>query len=386
MVKKKLQEELQRGLEKLRAQGVAVDEPSADLLGLLKGFLGKDRDTDLAVIFLLGGILDRAALESLIALEASATDKEVKKEARRSIFRLAQKGISAPRAEAPEPRAPVFKLAPGIEAYSSSVDSGGGRLLWLARPQAGTGIHLLQAMVSDREGLLRVGGLVVRRRELRRMAQEIKEKHGITMISIPWEYADQVLYEAYEKAKALGRGGIEDFPSLRAIFNPSRPEAIPHPIYSRLSRDEVRSGAWRELSRGLLDLPEFRLWILDEDWLKPYLEQVGDAEQSRIVLSQAQKAERVQAIIRDAARESFSGDGGKLFQGRMEDMALYLLATEREKEAKLALAVAVAIEEGDLGGLGALEISFLNALLEKSLKFYRGQAKSEEEPSLIVKP
>lgn len=386
MAKKKLPEELQRGLEKLRARGMPVDEPSADLIGPLKRCLGEDRDTDLAVIFVLGGIPDPAALESLSELEAAATDKEIKKEARRSIFRLAQKGISAPRPGASEPRAPVFKLAPEIEAYASPVDGVGGRLLWLARPQAGKGIHLLQAMISDREGLLRVAGLVVRRRELRRMAREIKEKHAIAMISVPWEYADRVLYEAYEKAKALGREGIENFPSLRAIFNPAKPQATPHPVYGRLSRDEVRSGAWRELSRGLLDLPEFRSWVLDEDWLKPYLGQMAEAEQSRIVLSEAQKAERVQAIIRDAARETFSGDKGKLFQGRMEDMALYLLETGREKEARLALAVAVAIEEKDLGGLGALEISFLNALVQRSLTFYRSQARSAEEPSLIVKP
>lgn len=66
-------------------------------------------------------------------------------------------------------------------------------------------------------------------------------------------------------------------------------------------------------------------------------------------------------------------------------MALYLLETKREEQAKLALAVACQLGEGDLG---LLDISFLTGWVQKSLVFYLGQAKAKaaEEPSLIVKP
>jgi hypothetical protein len=86
--------------------------------------------------------------------------------------------------------------------------------------------------------------------------------------------------------------------------------------------------------------------------------------------------------------EIFSGEKGSIFQRRMEDMALYFLETQREESAKLALAVALAINEGDLGGLGSLDITFLTGLVQKSLAFYLSQAKEKasEEPSLIVKP
>jgi len=226
----------------------------------------------------------------------------------------------------------------------------------------------------------------MRRKELRGMAQEIKQKHGVTMIGIPWEYGDQILCEGFERAKAQGRTGIEDFPSLRATFNPARPRSLPHPVTGRLEREDALSGPWRELSRRLLEEPEFRPWVLDEHWVKPYLERVQEAQESRLVLNQVQKEERVASIVRDAAREIFSGENGRIFQRRMEDMALYLLETGREGQAKLALAVALAIQEGDLGGLGGLEISFLTGLIQKSLAFYLSQAKATEEPSLVVKP
>jgi hypothetical protein len=276
-------------------------------------------------------------------------------------------------------------MVPEVEGYCSSVDGAGGRLIWIAKPQAGSGIQLLQGMVSDRQGLVQAGGALVRRKELRRMAQDIQKNHGITMISIPWEYADRILYDGFDKAKAAGRMDLEQFPSLRAIFNPAKPKSFPHPVYGRLDAEATHAGAWRELSRRLLDEPEFRPWILDEDWMKSYLEQAEQAQESRLVLNQLQKEERFASIVRDAVRELFFGENSQLFQRRIEDMALYLLETRREEQAKLALTVAAQLEKGDPG---PLDISFLTGWMQKSLAFYLGQTKQKaaEDPSLIVKP
>jgi hypothetical protein len=194
-----------------------------------------------------------------------------------------------------------------------------------------------------------------------------------------------VLYEAYEKAKSSGQGEIERFPSMRALFNPTKPKAAPHPIYARLSADGARSEGWRERSRRLLDEEELRYWILDDDWIKPYLEKIEQARDSRLVLNQLQQEERFAAIVREAAREIFAAERGAIFQRRMEDMALYLLETKREETAQLALAVALQLAEGDLG---ILDISFLTGVVQKSVALHLSQAKEKaaEEPSLIVKP
>lgn len=381
------QDALKKGLEKLRQSGIPTENLSPATVAQLKDQLGKGHDRALAAIFLLGRIADSAALEVLTSLERAATDKEIRKEVRRSLFKLAQKGFTAPRSEANEPTAvrPILKLGLEIEGYLSSVDGAGGRLVWLAKPQAGSGLQLLQGMVSDREGLAQAGGALIRRKELRRMAKEIKEHHGITMISIPWEYGDRILYEGFEAAKASGRADLEQFLSLRSIFNSAKPKASPHPIYQRLDPAESRSGSWRESSRRLLDEPEFSLWILDEDWVQPYLQQMEEAQESRLVLNELQKEERFSGIVRDAVREIFSGERSPLFQRRMEDMALYLLETKRGQQAQLSLAVGLQLAEGDVG---LLDISFLTGWVQKSLAFYLGQAKEKdaEEPSLIVKP
>jgi hypothetical protein len=386
LAKKKFHdEEIQRGLDELRRLGLAVDEASAALVPNFKAQVGKGAERDLAIVFMLGKIADASAVDALAAIENQSQDKELKKEIRRSLFKLAQRGLAVPHEPDAKTASSLFQRAPDIEAYMSAVDGGGGKLIWIAKTQPNHGLQVIQAMVNDREGLLRIGGMQIRRKELRRMAEDIKAQHGVTMISIPWAYADAVIYEGFEKAKALGRTGVENFHELRSLVNTGKPKPQDHPIYQKFHPDRAREGAWRELSRKLLDEPELRYWILTDEWLQAFLPQLQEAQTSRLVLNPVQKEERLAAIVREAVKALCAGENAKLFQRRMEDTALYFLETDRADLARLALAVALQTGEGDPG---PLDISFLTGLVQKSFAFYLSQEKSkkEEEPSLIVKP
>ena len=385
--KKSHEEEIRRGIDQLSQSGLKLDDVSPALVPRLEEQWGRGRETDLGIVYSLGKIADSLAAAALLRMEKETPDKDLKKEIRRSLFKLAQKGLTIPeqkRAEEKSP-APLLSRSPEIEAYMSAVDGAGGRLVWIVRPQPGHGLHTLQAMLNDREGLQRIGGAQVRRKELRNMAQEIKKQHGISMVSVPWEYADMILYEGFEKAKAAGRNGLENFHQLRSIVNTAKPKAQEHPVYQKLSSADVREGAWRELSRRLLDEPELRFWILDADWAEPFLEQLREAQTSRLVLNPMQKEERMAGIVRDTVKTLCAGETGKIMQRRMEDIAFYFFETGRTEMAKLALAVAQQIKEGDPG---PLDISFLTGLVQKSFAVYLSQQKNkaEEEPSFIVKP
>lgn len=384
------QRALRKGIESLRTEGLPVDEPTAEAIGSFTSFFGKGMELDLAVVFLLGRIVKPAALAALKALEPRAMDREVKREVRRSLFKLAQKGL-APAGEKPggsKDEKPLFGLGPALEGYLSSVDGAGNRLVWVARPQIGSGLQMIQGIVSDRLGLIQVGGSVLKRKELRRMMAEIKERHGVAMIPVPWEFADWVLYQGHEKAKAAGRTGLEHFQQIRTHMSLPKPGPRPHPIYDHINASDVRVGAWREDSKKLLDEPEFRLWVLDVDWIAPYAERVEEAQGSRLVLNPLQKEERLGRLVHHVAQDLFVGDVGELIAVRMEDMALYLCLTGRREKAETSLAVALAIKERDLGGLG---IPFLYGLIQRSLAVLKAQkqAKEKEETegsSLIIKP
>ncbi|HVR15099.1 MAG TPA: hypothetical protein VMS25_01975 [Candidatus Limnocylindrales bacterium] len=381
------EDEIKAGLAALRNFGVAVDAPAPDLVPQLKTQFGKGRETDLAAIFSLGKIFDPAAVEALGEIDRQTTDKDLKKEIKRSRFKLAQKGLVAPQEKAPDTKpAAIFERVSDVEASMSAVDGGGGRLIWITKPQPNHGLQVIQAMLHDREGLLRFGGMHVRRKELRKMADEIKQQHGISMISIPWEFADQIVYEGYERAKARGQSGLENFHEVRSIIATGKPKEQAHPIYRRLDVDQAREGAWRELSRRLLDEPELRYWILTDDWLQAILPQLEEAQTSRLVLNPLQKEERFNAIVREAVKTLCAGENGQAFKRRMEDMALYFLETNRADAARLALAVALQVGEADPG---LLDISFLTGLVQKSFAFFMSQEKAkreEEQSSLIIKP
>jgi hypothetical protein len=384
---KSQEKQIRGGLEALRQAGVAVDDPSPSLIQRLHDEFGKDPQIDLAVVFTFGRIAEAAAVEALAKIENETRDKVLKKEIRRALFKLSQKGLTVPEAKTSGSTGVTSLLKSGsdIEAYMSAVDGTGGRLLWIVKPQAGHGLQTIQAMVSDREGLLRIGGAQIRRKELRNMAREIKDKHDIEMISLPWEYADQMLYAGYEKAKAQGRSGFENFHELRAGIAAGKPKQQKHPIYRRLNPDTVTTGSWREQSRGLLEEPQLRFWFLDEDWVTPYLSQLEEAKSSRLVLNQVQKEERLAGIVRDAVKAFCAGEIGAVLQRRMEDMALYFFETGRDEAAQLSLAVAIQIGTGDPG---PLDISFLTGLVQKSFGYYLSQQKTKQadEPSFIVKP
>jgi hypothetical protein len=381
------EEEIKSGLATLRELSLAVDATAPDLVSRLKMQLGKGRETDLAVIFSLGKIFDAAAVEALGEIERQTRDKDLKKEIKRSRFKLAQKGLVAPQEETAQKKPlSLFESESEIEAYMSAVDGGGGRLIWIAKPQPSHGLQVIQAMLHDREGLLRFGGMHMRRKELRKMADEIKQQHAISMISVPWEFADQMIYEGYERAKARGQAGLEEFHEIRSIIATGKPKEETHPIYRKLDSEQAHDGAWRELSRRLLDEPELRYWILTDEWFQAFLPQLQEAQTSRLVLNPLQKEERFNAIARDAVKKLCSGENGQAFKRRMEDMSLYFFETNRAELAKLALAVALQVGEGDPG---PLDISFLTGLVQKSFAFFMSQEKAkeeEEQSSLIIKP
>jgi hypothetical protein len=382
------EEQIRKGLAALNQLGITLDAPGPDLVLRLLAEFGKTKDTDLAVIFLLGRIFHAAALDALVELNSRASDKEITKEIKRSRFKLAQRGFDVPEQQAsePQPAAPLFSQSQDIEAYMSAVDGGGGRLIWIAKPQPGHGLQVIQAMLHDHEGLLRFAGMHMRRKELRKMADEIKRQHGVIMISVPWEFADAAIYRGYEKAKARGQSGLENFHEVRSILASGKPREMPHPIYQKLNANQVRDGAWREQSRRLLDEPELRYWLLSDDWVQAYLPQLEEAQTSRLVLNPLQKEERLSAIVREAVKALCSGEIGEAFKRRMEDMALYFFETQRPEQAKLSLAVALQVGEGDPG---PLDVSFLTGLMQKSFAFFMSQEKAkkeEDQSSLIIKP
>jgi len=157
-------------------------------------------------------------------------------------------------------------------------------------------------------------------------------------------------------------------------------------IYSILQADDV-AGDDRLLRKGgdLLKADLFSSWRIEEDQIRPYADEVWEAEESKIIINQAQKEVRLQGIYQKALTELFSGERKSLYQRRLEEMAYVLLKVGREEEAKISLAAAMDLEKP----LNPIQPNpFLFQLVVKSIfgLLTETQEKKAKEVSLIVKP
>ncbi len=143
---------LRRGIDALKRVGISAEDASIEQL---EGALGSDPDTALAVAELCGALrsVESATLLARIEREARG-DKLLRREARRSLYRLKQKGIEPnPQAgaEAPGPRPALG--GPDVEGLLSFGDAAGDRLAWILKPRPGGGLLHLSTVVNEPAGL-----------------------------------------------------------------------------------------------------------------------------------------------------------------------------------------------------------------------------------------
>lgn len=388
MAKQNTRQKLMRdGMNALRREGLATESPDAAVVEALVQRFGAEPAVSLAAANILGTIRDAASVEALKGLEPRAGHKEVRREIRRSLFKLAQAGLGAaePEASQGEATGTTFSLAPEIEGYLSSVTGAGSRMVILACPQLG-GLMVLQAAVNDRRGLERLGGTVIRRKELRQMMEEMKAQVGVSVTPVPWEYADWLVHDAYQKVKDTPGEGVADYPVLRSRLATAKPAERAHPVFDAMNAEGIEATSLSEVSDKLLEEPELRTWFVEKELMEPYLQRLDENEQSRIVLNPMQKEERFRGVLREAVQDLFLNDEtAPVFEARLEDAAFHLHACGREEQARQALRVALAIRDRDLGNLG---VPLLEALVMRSVGLHKEQGKQEaaEEPSLIIKP
>lgn len=352
----------------------------------VEGRIGQHAAADLVLASLLGDYIAPESARLLTQWEMRTQEKALRREIRRSLYKLSAKGIQAER-PAPEPRRSV--LAPvEPEGCLSVIDGRGDRLVWLVKPKIGGGLHYLSALVNEPEGMRFVEGAEVTRKMLRAMRQDLLERMGVAMVEAPWRYCDAVMQEGYDRARAREVKEIEAYPALRShvVLTPAASAEVPLPA----SLDQVAIAADENLlttSAQLLEEPEFQRWLFDSERVKPYIDQISQAQDSPLVLNRYQQQDRMQTIIEKAIGEVFSSEGGKAYARRLEEMTLHLAASGRLEAARRAVAVAQALNKSAQGGKG---IPFCEELVRQSIAVHyqvERQHEQEERPgSLIMRP
>lgn len=380
---------LDEGKKLLEQWGITLAQLQAQHLtaASLTERLGHDPAADLALASLLGDYAAPEAAQTLVEWEAKTQEKTLRREIHRSLYKLAQKGVHAERPPREPQRSVLTPIEP--EGYLSVMDGRGDRLIWLVKTRAGGGLHYLSALVNEPEGMRFVEGAEVTRKMLRTMRQEMADRMQMILVDAPWRYCDAIMHEGYERARARNGKEVESYPALRshiAATPAQQPTEIP--LGAGLDPDAILADEQLlPTSLQLFEEEEFQRWLLDPERMKPYLEQISQAQESPLVLNRYQQQDRMQLIMEKAVSEIFSPEGGKVYARRLQEATLYLAATGRGEAARRALAVALALPQSEHGGKG---IPFCEELVRQSISLhYQVEQKHEQEEkpgSLIMRP
>ena len=306
----------------------------------------------------LGTLLLPEAADALEAAQARTATKAVRTAARRALYRLRQAGIER-RPEAPVAEPPRVGLG---EAWVSAVDGTGSRGLWLTLAGPYGERTLLAAMLSDETGLVDFSAGVIAKKRVAERLDALRAESPLPWVAVPARWAWATLVAAAERARAQGQAVPAEL--ARWTDRLGTPAAEPAPIHARLppaAEDPARLGR----SAALLALPELADWFLEPTSVSSEALEWLQAKESRLVVSDQIKTERLAALIDRIIESRFDAPTRARWRGRLEEQAYVLLALGRAPEAASAVAVARALADREAV---LRRIPFLRALVERSLE------------------
>jgi hypothetical protein len=334
-------------------------ERGVDALPILRRCLLGRAERAIAAAQALGTLPVPAAAEALETVETGTGPKAVRTAARRALYRLRQAGVSRPDAPARPAAAP--RVTPS-EAWMSAIDGTGGRGLWLTLAGPYGERTLLAAIVSDETGLVDFSAGALAKRRVEERLRALRAESPLPWVAVPAGWAWAQLVAAADQAGAQGHPVPAELTAWIARLG--LPAAAPSPVHAVLPAT-AEEHLLLDRSAALLQLPEFMGWFLDPVSLASDAVEWLQAQESRLVVSDQVKAERLAALVDRIIESRFDDAARRRWRGRVEDQAYVLWALGRAPEAAMAVAVARALTEPDSA---RRRVPFVRALVERSLQ------------------
>ncbi len=362
----------------LRELGFDPGAPPAEAVAKLASL--RTSANDIAIARALGQIAAPEAAAMLAEMEIG-TSGELRREIRRSLFRLRQHGIEVP--VIAQSGANVARPAgggAGLNGMMSIADADGVRIVWMIKSRTGGGLKRLWALVSEKDGLLAVTAESLSRKELRSDRAELEQRAGAPMIEADWRLVDFIMCEAYRRTSGERRGRVGNFLSLRAEMVPDAPPAeFRHPIYGEFAAEPAADPA-----PDLMKEPDIAAYKLPPDMIKPFADETVQLQQSTLVLNRMLQEERVNTVLERAIEQLLTGDVAYRLRRRLEDTAYYFARTGKRMQAGWAAAAAAKLrDQVELKRIAFFQL-FMRAQLGAILA--EQQEKQQEEPRLIMTP
>jgi hypothetical protein len=365
-------------ISQLREIGFDPGVPAADAVAKLASL--RAGSNQIAIARALGQIAAPEAAAMLASMELG-TSGELRREIRRSLFRLHQHGIDTPALSGTAGTAPQRdRLAPDLSGMMSIADADGSRIVWMFKSRAGGGLRRLWALVSDRDGMVAVTADSLSRKELRSDRADLERRAGTPMVDAEWRLVDFIMCEAYRSTANERRPRVGNFLSLRTEMVAEAPPAnFHHPAY-----EEFAAEAGSDPSPDLMKEPDIAAYKLAPEAIKPFAEQMTELQQSTLVLNRMVQEERVNAVLERAIEQLLTGEAGYRLRRRFEDTGYYFARIGKRTQAGWAVAAAARLRDGaELKRIPFFQL-YMRAQLGAVLT--QEHERQQEQPRLIMTP
>jgi|GEM_PF-262505 hypothetical protein len=354
-------------------------EESLPIISLL---IGCKTELDAMIIDLISDIESPDTVKLLNSMMENSAEKEQKKKVKRALFKLKSKGMKT---EEPEQKKNVWAPPPVStdskwEGYLSAIDCTGSRLVWITSPVFPRGVNMAYGVLSDLKGILDFYWGEMSKKEFKNYFKAYSEKEGgnFAIVEAPAEYCQFLFEKSRELMIKKGGNPPDDYLYWKNIIKPKKAENIKPLIYKEYSENNFEdilklAGQTEKLHL----IKEFKGWFLEPAEIKPYIDSFEDQTPGLITLTEEQKKEKLEELIKGSTEKYFNDERASVYRERLEEMAYILLKLKMEEEARLTLAAALAIEKKSV--LPA-DHPFLRELMKKSINLILSRGKQANKP------
>jgi len=363
---------LDLGLDVARALGVEHADLALAVLRAVRPAAG-GRDA-LTFVEALGDIPLTGSALLLQEILVETTDKGLQKAIKKTLHRLRVQGVAFVEVQPKRHTVLVGAGAHRLEkCLASFIDGAGERMLFLIRTKPMGGYNMAYLVINYGMGIRYALGLQATKRELPEILEKVQGP--APLIELEPTYCQYQIALAHQMNLETGTPVPEEYFALRDIIgecNTTFERAI---IYTALSDADLEAAkTYDTYATDLLALPEFAGWTLPASVIQKYGDALREIDQSQIVVSPAMQQERINELHTRAMEEVLGERSRRLMRMRLEEMAYYLLRTDRRREALWAVAAAQSLEDDNPHRLR--RNPFAGALLERSLELAKARPSS----------
>lgn len=375
--------------EKTHLDALLKDPNAADLSGMEKQVMSPALALALMAELSMD---DPRAVDLILAVKKTFDHKDVQKAVKKVLFKLKQKGVTVPGEESVEEPS-ILKFKPELgqpEASLGPIDGAGSRPVFVAIPRMPAGFQVGIGIVNDETGIVDFVFGDYSKKRMKEVRDLFAQNFSI-LIETSFAHAATLLEETYSlNGPGSSADPLRHYRRLRPYIQDKVTLLDHHLIYGHIPSESLAGEVLTDTRiQKLFEHDMMASWLFDLEKMEVLVKDIDEAENSQILISEDQKANRIREIKEKAVEDMYTDAKRLLLKGRLEENAYIFFKVEEETLARTCLLTAASLErQSSLTGANP----FLMAMLERTLKLYltatggvpMPDEEEDEGPSIIV--